>query len=67
MERYYFPQVFLNTQKKTMECLTRIPGSKEVVLQHVVDTTQHTRHGWTQEATKRLREKKPILLVPGFP
>ena len=38
------PTDFSEYAKKTILCLTRIPGIQEEVLQHVVDATLHTRH-----------------------
>jgi nucleotide-binding universal stress UspA family protein len=65
------PTDFSEYAKKTMLCLTRIPGIQEVVLQHVVDATRHTRHGWTHEAhienaRIQLEEEKKFLEHLGF-
>ena len=65
------PTDFSEYAKKTMLCLTRIPGIQEIVLQHVVDATQHTKHGWTHEAhienvRIQLAEEKKFLENLGF-
>ena len=65
------PTDFSEHAKKTILCLTRIPGIREIVLQHVVDATQHTKHGWTHEAhienvRIQLEEEKKFLESLGF-
>ena len=65
------PTDFSEHTKKTIICLTRIPGLQEIVLQHVVDATQHTKHGWTHEAhienvRIQLGEEKKFLESLGF-
>ncbi len=69
--RVLVPTDFSEYAKKTILCLTRIPGIKEVVLQHVFDATQHTKHGWTHEAhienvRIQLEEEKKFLEQLGF-
>jgi nucleotide-binding universal stress UspA family protein len=66
-----FPTDFSEYAKKTILCLTRIPGIQEVVLQHVVDATRHTKHGWTHQAyienaRIQLEEEKKFLEQLGF-
>jgi nucleotide-binding universal stress UspA family protein len=65
------PTDFSEDAKKILLCLTRIPGIKEIVLQHVVDATHYSRHGWTHEphirnAKIQLREEKDLLENLGF-
>jgi len=65
------PTDFSEYSKKTIVCLTVIPGITEVVLQHVVDATRHTRHGWTHQAhienaRIQLEEEKKFLEHLGF-
>jgi len=65
------PTDFSEHAKKILLCLTRIPGIKEIVLQHVVDATHYTRHGWTHEphiknAQIQLEEEKEFLEDLGF-
>jgi nucleotide-binding universal stress UspA family protein len=65
------PTDFSEYAKKTILCLTRIPGIQEVVLQHVVNATQPTRHGWTHQAhienvRIQLDEDKKFLEHLGF-
>jgi nucleotide-binding universal stress UspA family protein len=65
------PTDFSEHAKKTILCLTRIPGIQEIILQHVVDATQHTKHGWTHEAhienvRIQLAEEKKFLESLGF-
>jgi len=65
------PTDFSGYAKKTLECITRIPGIKEIVLQHVVDATRYTKRGWTHEAQIRnakiqLDEEKAVLERIGF-
>ena len=69
--RVLVPTDFSEHAKKTMLCLTKIPGIKEVVLQHVVDATHYTKHGWTHEAhienaKIQLNEEKDFLEHLGF-
>ncbi len=65
------PTDFSDYAKKTILCLTKIPGIHEVVLQHVVDATRHTKHGWTHQvhienARIQLEEDKKFLEQLGF-
>ncbi|HWS21931.1 MAG TPA: universal stress protein [Methanoregula sp.] len=65
------PTDFSEYAKKTILCLTKIPGIQEVVLQHVVDATQHTKHGWTyqahiENAKIQLEEERKFLQQLGF-
>jgi len=65
------PTDFSEYAKKTMVCLTRIPGIHEVVLLHVFDATRHTKRGWTYEAQIenariQLEEEKKFLEQRGF-
>ena len=65
------PTDFSDNAKKIILCLTRIPGITEIVLQHVVDATHHTKRGWTHEphirnAEIQLGEKKELLEGLGF-
>lgn len=48
-ERILVPTDFSDHAKKTLICLTKIPGIREVVLLHIVDATLYTRRGWTHE------------------
>jgi nucleotide-binding universal stress UspA family protein len=69
--RVLVPTDFSEYAKKTMLCLTKIPGIQEIVLQHVVDATQYTKHGWTHEAhienvRIQLEEEKNFLEHHGF-
>lgn len=65
------PTDFSKHAKKIIVCVTKIPGIKEVVLQHVVDATRNTKHGWTHEphirnAKIQLEEEKALLEGLGF-
>ena len=65
------PTDFSDNAKKIILCLTRIPGITEIVLQHVVDATHHTKRGWTHEphirnAEIQLGEEKELLEGLGF-
>jgi nucleotide-binding universal stress UspA family protein len=65
------PTDFSDDAKKIILCLTKIPGIKAVVLQHVVDATHYSRHGWTHEphirnARIQLGEEKDQLEGLGF-
>ncbi len=65
------PTDFSEDAKKIIVCLTRIPGIKEIVLQHVVDATRYTKRGWTHEphirnARIQLEEEKGPLEDLGF-
>lgn len=65
------PTDFSKHAKNTILCLTQIPGIHEIVLQHVFDATQHTKHGWTHEAhieniRIQLEEEKNFLKNLGF-
>lgn len=65
------PTDFSQHAKKTMLCLTRIPGIKEIILQHVVNATQYTKHGWTHEphienVKIQLEEERKFLEDLGF-
>ncbi|MDD1717772.1 MAG: universal stress protein [Methanoregulaceae archaeon] len=65
------PTDFSRHAKKIIVCVTKIPGIKEVVLQHVVDATRNTKHGWTHEphiknAKIQLEEEKELLEGLGF-
>lgn len=65
------PTDFSEYAKKTIACLTRIPGIHEVVLLHVFDATRHTRRGWTYQAQIenagiQLEEEKKFLEHLGF-
>lgn len=65
------PTDFSEDAKKIVLCLTKIPGIQEIVLQHVVDATHHTKHGWTHEphirnARIQLGEEKELLEGLGF-
>ncbi len=64
--RILVPTDFSDHAKKTLICLTRIPGLKTVVLLHVVDATRYTKSGWTHEpeiknARILLQEEKKFL------
>jgi nucleotide-binding universal stress UspA family protein len=65
------PTDFSEHAKKIILCLTKIPGIKEIVLQHVVDATHYTKRGWTHEphirnAKIQLGEEKDLLEGLGF-
>ena len=65
------PTDFSEHAKKTILCLTRIPGIREIVLQHVVDATQYTKRGWTHDAQIenikiQMEEEKNFLEDLGF-
>jgi nucleotide-binding universal stress UspA family protein len=65
-EKILVPTDFSDHAKKTLVCLTRIPGIREVVLLHIVDATRFTRSGWTHEpeienARILLKEEKKFL------
>jgi nucleotide-binding universal stress UspA family protein len=65
------PTDFSEDAKKILLCLTKIPGIKEVVLQHVIDATHYTKRGWTHEphirnAKIQLGEEKDLLEGLGF-
>jgi nucleotide-binding universal stress UspA family protein len=65
------PTDFSEYAKKTILCLTRIPGIHEIVLQHVFDATHYTKHGWTHQAQVenariQLEEEKKSLEHLGF-
>jgi len=54
-----------------LDCVSEIPGVKEVVLLHVVDATAPSRHGWTHDppienAKILIAEKKAYLEKRGF-
>ncbi len=70
-ERILVPTDFSDHAKKTLICLTRIPGLREVVLLHIVDATRYTKSGWTHEpeiknAKILLEEEKKFLESLGF-
>jgi nucleotide-binding universal stress UspA family protein len=70
-EKILIPTDFSDHAKKTLICLTKIPGIKVVVLLHVIDATQYTRSGWTHEpeienARILLQEEKKFLESLGF-
>ena len=48
-EKVLVPTDFSDHAKKTLRCVTRIPGIGVLVLLHVIDATQYTRRGWTHE------------------
>jgi len=65
------PTDFSEYAKKTIVCLTRIPGIHEIVLLHVFDATHYTKHGWTHQAHVenariKLEEEKKFLEHLGF-
>ncbi len=54
-----------------LNCISEIPGLKEVVLLHVVDASSPSRHGWTHDpgienARILISEKKEYLEKLGF-
>lgn len=48
-EKILFPTDFSEFAQKTLGCVTYIPGVKEVILLHIIDTTHYSIHGWTHE------------------
>jgi nucleotide-binding universal stress UspA family protein len=65
-DRILVPTDFSDHAKKTLICLTKIPGIRVVVLLHVIDATHYTRSGWTHEpeienARILLNEEKQFL------
>lgn len=70
-ERVLVPTDFSDHAKKTIRCLTRIPGIGHVILLHVVDATHHSKRGWTHEpaidhARIVLQEEEKWLRDAGF-
>jgi nucleotide-binding universal stress UspA family protein len=70
-EKVLVPTDFSEHAKKTIVCLTRIPGVREVVLQHVINATHYTKRGWTHEteienAKIQMDEEKKVLERLGF-
>ena len=70
-EKVLVPTDFSEHAKKTIVCLTRIPGVREVVLQHVINATHYTKRGWTHEteienAKIQMDEGKKVLERLGF-
>jgi len=69
--RVLVPTDLSGSAKKNLVCLTRIPGIKEIILQHIVDATHETKRGWTHEphianARMQLDEEKDFLEHSGF-
>jgi len=65
-ERVLFPTDFSEYAQKTLECIGDIPGVKEVVLLHVVDTAHLSKKGlvqdlYIQDARLYLDEQKKQL------
>jgi nucleotide-binding universal stress UspA family protein len=62
---------FSSSSQKILDHIGEIPGVKEVVLLHVVDATNPSRHGWThdahiEDAKMLMAEKKEYLENLGF-
>lgn len=65
-EKVLFPTDFSEYAQKTLECIGDIPGVKEVVLLHVVDTAHLSKRGFAQDlyiqdATIHLNKQKKHL------
>jgi nucleotide-binding universal stress UspA family protein len=65
-EKVLFPTDFSEYARKTLECIGDIPGVKEVVLLHVVDTAHLSKKGlvqdrYIQDASVHLNEEKKNL------
>src|SRR3990170_6996645 len=65
-EKILFPNDFSEYALKTLECIGDIPGVKEVVLLHVVDTAHLSKTGlkqepYVQDAMIRLEKEKKQL------
>lgn len=70
-EKVLFSTDFSEYAKKTLECTGEIPGIKEVVLLHVVDTAHLSKKGLAQEpyvqkASEQLSEQKKQLEKTGL-
>ncbi len=69
-ENVLVPTDLSEYSERTIECAARIPGVREMVLQHVVDATEPSRYGWILErevenARLRLEEIKSGLEKSG--
>ncbi len=70
-EKVLFPTDFSEYAEKTLDCIGEIPGTKEVVLLHVVDATHPSKRGLAEgphieNARIRLEEQKKRLENLGF-
>ncbi len=57
--------------ERAIECVTQIPGVRNIVIQHVVDGTEPSRHGWlldreVENTRLRLGEIKSVLEKSGI-
>jgi nucleotide-binding universal stress UspA family protein len=62
---------FSDHTQKVLECITGIPGIREIVLFHVFDATRPSLHGWTygpaiENARILVDEKKKFLESRGY-
>ncbi|MDI6720347.1 MAG: universal stress protein [Methanomicrobiales archaeon] len=65
-EKVLFATDFSEYARKTLDCLSDIPGVREVILLHVVDATYPSKRGWTHgpaiaSARIELEEQKQRL------
>src|SRR5674476_1183625 len=70
LERYWFPQIFLITQKKPFYASPRSPGYTKSS-SSMLSMPRHTKHGWTHQvhienARIQLEEDKKFLDQLGF-
>ena len=70
-EKILLPTDLSGHAKKTIECVSRFPWIKEIILLHVVDATQYSHHGWVHEpevenAKILLGEEKEFLEKSGL-
>lgn len=65
-EKVLFPTDFSDFAQKMLDCITDIPGVKEVILLYVIDATQSSGYGWTHqeeyENAKLIMEEKKAYL-----
>jgi nucleotide-binding universal stress UspA family protein len=62
-EKVLFPTDFSEYAEKTLDCISEIPGTKEVVLLHVVDATHPSKRGLAQGPHIETANKEKVSLV----
>jgi nucleotide-binding universal stress UspA family protein len=70
-EKILFPTDFSEFAQRMLNCITEIPGVREVVLLNIIDATQYSIHGWTHESEREnakilMQEKKKLLEEQGL-
>ena len=71
-EKVLFPTDFSEFSYRMLDCITQLPGIREIVLLHIIDATHPSLHGWTREPERELartvmEELRKTLVGRGVP